>query len=155
MEYIRCHKIMYLLYSCSTLRLVELSKGSTQNQPKYRHLNQGVQNSIIVQTFLNVHINVKLLQSQYSAVSTLKIPNALIALDIFFRDVFQWDSARLKLTLDSCIFTRCLNVPLLRLRTTALCWPLVHGARQCSVYLALAVFNCMLVVLLWLWPEAL
>ena len=53
------------------------------------------------------------------------------------------------------VFIRCLNVPLLRLRTLALLCPTVHGARQRRLYRALAVFDCRLLVKLWRRPEAL
>ena len=58
------------------------------------------------------------------------------------KDIFCCDSAKLKLMLGSRIFTRFLNVPLLRLRTLTLRCPTVHGARQRRLYRALAAFDC-------------
>ena len=65
------------------------------------------------------------------------------------KDIFCCDSAKLKLMLGSRIFTRFLNVPLLRLRTLTLRCPTVHGARQRRLFRALAAFDCRLAVLLW------
>ena len=69
--------------------------------------------------------------------------------------IFYCDSAKLKLTLGSCIFTRFLNVLWMRSRTLVLRCPTAHDARQRCLYSALAVFDCRLVVLFWRWPEAL
>ena len=61
----------------------------------------------------------------------------------FGTDIFLWDSASLKMTLGSGIFTLCFNVCLLRSRTSALRYCNVQDSQQRQiVYWALAVRHC-------------
>ena len=70
------------------------------------------------------------------------------------KDIFCCDSAKLKLTLGSRIFTRCLNVPLLRLRTLALRCPTVT-AHASVVYIELWLSSTGGWWYCCVWPEAL
>ena len=157
-EYITCHKIMYLF--CA----VAPHWDWLSYQRHQLRISQNT-NPWSPGTFSKVHINAKLIQSKrlgsllplwHPLMKPLKVPAACmfpvpvscaIKSLLCSKDSFCCDSAKLKLTLGFCFFTRCLNVPWLRLRTSALRCPTVHCARQRRLYRALAVFDCRLVAL--------
>ena len=98
--------------------------------------------------------------ASYPACSLCQFPAPSIPL-LCSREIFCCDFGKLKLTLGSRIFTRCLNhvecafAEIEDIQDSKLRCLTVHCAHQRHFYEALDVFDCRLVVLLWCWQEAL